>query len=196
MVDHELRLVTPAAPLVEAMVLAAEHPASRAEPAHRRHSSREVLEETARNPHDWRYISTNLRVPAYTFWMALSRVSEAPWPTWGERPPPVPMAGSISLRISDDPETMWYYGHIGYGVFPPARGNRYAERACRLMLPLARLHGLSVLWITCNPDNLASRRTCERLGATLEEVVALPRDHALALRGETHKCRYRLEVSP
>ena len=37
----------------------------------------------------------------------------------------------------------------------------------RLLLPLARRHGLQTVWITCNPDNWASRRTCELAGAEL-----------------------------
>jgi tagatose 1,6-diphosphate aldolase len=41
-------------------------------------------------------------------------------------------------------------------------------------VPLAVRHGLSELWITCNPDNIASRRTCEAAGAELVEVVDLP----------------------
>jgi RimJ/RimL family protein N-acetyltransferase len=34
------------------------------------------------------------------------------------------------------------------------------------------------------PDNLASRRTCERLGATFEGIVPLPPTHILHKRGE------------
>jgi hypothetical protein len=40
------------------------------------------------------------------------------------------------------------------------------------------------LWITCNPDNWPSRKTCEYLGATLVEVVDLPKESALYQRGE------------
>jgi tagatose 1,6-diphosphate aldolase len=87
-----------------------------------------------------------------------------------------------------------YYGHIGYNVFPPARGRHLAERACRLVLPLARAYGMRELWITCNPENVASRRTCERLGATLMEVVDLPEGFPLYQRGERQKCRYRLDI--
>ena len=76
----------------------------------------------------------------------------------------------------------------------PARGRHYAERACRLLLPLARAHGMQTLWITCNPENVASRRTCERLGASFIDVVALPANHMLYQRGERVKCRYRLDL--
>jgi tagatose 1,6-diphosphate aldolase len=84
-----------------------------------------------------------------------------------------------------------YLGHVGYNVYPPARGRRLAARAVRLLLPFARRLGLSPLWITCNPDNLASRRTCEIAGGRLIDVVPLPADHPLHARGEREKCRYR-----
>ena len=58
----------------------------------------------------------------------------------------------------------------------------------------ARRLGLSPLWITCNPENVASRRTCERAGGTLVETVKLPPDHPLYQKGERAKCRYRFEV--
>src|SRR5689334_12987359 len=100
------------------------------------------------------------RVPAYRFEMRLSGVAE-----------PV---GHIQLRIGNTERIVLYAGHIGYSVRPEHRGHRFAARACRLLLPLARRHGLATLWITCNPENMASRRTCERVGAELVEVVDLP----------------------
>ena len=84
---------------------------------------------------------------------------------------------------------------MGYYVAPAYRGRRYAQRSCSLLLELARWHGLSVLWITCNPDNVASRRTAERLGALLVETVELPPDNPQRLQsGETEKCRYQLSL--
>lgn len=100
--------------------------------------------------------------------------------------------GHITLRLSNDPDTVLYWGHIGYSVEPPFRGHRYAARALKLLVPLARRHQLDPLWITSNPDNIASRRTCEFAGAILEDTVDVPRDHALWPRGDHQKCRYRL----
>ncbi len=108
--------------------------------------------------------------------------------------PPIKILGGISLRVGYTFEVEMYYGHIGYHVYPAARGRHYAERACRLLLPLAQRHGMRVLWITCNPDNYPSRRTCERLGSTLIGIVPIPRDNPLYARGSREKCRYRLEL--
>jgi predicted acetyltransferase len=100
--------------------------------------------------------------------------------------------GNIKLRAGNIPYLVMYGGHIGYGVEPAYRGHRYASRACRLLLPLARKHGLNPLWITCNPDNIASRKTCERLGAEFVEIVEVPEDTDMYRHGVRKKCRYRL----
>lgn len=102
--------------------------------------------------------------------------------------------GRISLRIGHQPSIVLYAGHIGYTVHPPSRGHHYAARSCRLLLPLARAHGLTELWITCNPDNWASRRTCELTGARFVEIVDLPTETDMYQRGERQKCRYLLAL--
>ena len=102
--------------------------------------------------------------------------------------------GQVSFRAGHSHALDYYSGHIGYGIHEPARGHHFAEKAVRLLFPFIRRHGFSVIWITCNPDNLPSRRTCERLGAEFVEVVPVPEDNDMFLRGETHKCRYRLTL--
>jgi tagatose 1,6-diphosphate aldolase len=120
--------------------------------------------------------------PAYHFWMKAAGSRSA-----------LPIVGGIVLRLGDTPDLHRIAGHIGYHVYPFARGNHYAELACRLLLPLAKTHGLDPVWITCNPDNWASRRTCERLGAEFIEIVPVPQDHPLYPK-EKQKCRYRLAI--
>jgi tagatose 1,6-diphosphate aldolase len=107
---------------------------------------------------------------------------------------PIRMAGGIGLRIGDTPNLRQYIGHVGYNVYPAARGYHLAERATRLLLPLARRHGMDMVWITCNPDNTPSHRTCQRLGAVYVNTVDLPSKHPLFIRGERQKCRYRLDL--
>jgi predicted acetyltransferase len=104
------------------------------------------------------------------------------------------LVGRIDLRMGNSEHILMYAGHIGYGVEVAHRGHHYAARACRLLMPLARSHGLRELWITCNPDNIASRRTCELAGAIFVEIVDLPKDTEMYLRGERKKCRYRLDL--
>ena len=119
-------------------------------------------------------------VPAYAFELRLSSSDEK--------------IGNLHFRAATTPSLEKYGGHVGYNVNPEHRGHRYAERACRLIIPLMRQHGFTEIWITCNPDNHPSRRTCERLGAELIEIVDLPSDHEMYKSGDRRKCRYRLSV--
>jgi predicted acetyltransferase len=103
-------------------------------------------------------------------------------------------AGEIHLRLGDTEDLRMYSGQIGYGVRPQFRGRRFAARALRLLVPLARRHGLTELWVTCNPENIASRRTCEIAGAAFVEIVNLPPNVNVYLEGAQQKCRYRLDL--
>lgn len=102
--------------------------------------------------------------------------------------------GNVSFRAQPHPMLELYRGHIGYNVDPNYRGRHFAERAVRLLLPFIRVHGFSAIWITCNPTNWPSRRTCERLGATLVEIVPLPPSEEMYAKGDREKCRYRLDL--
>ncbi len=102
--------------------------------------------------------------------------------------------GSVSLRIGNTPRVLLYAGHIGYGVSRPFRGHRYAARSVGLLLPLAARHGLDPLWITCSPDNIASRRSIELAGGQFVETVDIPPGHDMYQKGERQKCRYRFDL--
>jgi predicted acetyltransferase len=102
--------------------------------------------------------------------------------------------GTIRLRVGDSRHVVMYAGHVGYAVDEPHRGNRYAERALRLLLPVARRLGLDPLWVTCDPENAASRRTLERMGARLVEEVDVPPDCVIFQSGHPRKCRYRIDL--
>ncbi len=119
-------------------------------------------------------------VPAYEFEMRHSGTDEK--------------LGHINLRISNTDKIVKYGGHIGYDVHPEHRGHHYAARSCQLLFALVRLHGLSTLWVTCNPDNLASRRTCEIAGGAFVEIIDLPEDNDQYQAGERQKCRYRFDL--
>jgi predicted acetyltransferase len=181
LVDGNLELVEPAARWVDAVLQTTRRPDCAGDPCE--HLSRmELLRFVDRTPRGRQTADPSRDlVPGYTFWMRL-------------RSGPIGMAGSVSLRIGDDQNLRCYLGQIGYGVYPPARGQRLAERATRLLFPLAKAHGMKALWITANPDNVPSRRTCERLGGILFDVVKLPTHHPLSLRGDTHKCIYRIDL--
>jgi predicted acetyltransferase len=100
--------------------------------------------------------------------------------------------GEIALRVGVLPG---YIGHISYEVIPEHRGYHYAARALKLITSLAHAHGMKEIVITCLPDNMASRRTCERAGAVFMGLVDVPDE----VMDEYHraidcKCRYILNV--
>ena len=184
MIDGELELVALLQKYIEDVLAAVRHPQTVREAPETGRISRQSLIDflaiapSGRHPGN----AATGRCPTYHFWMRLNDAS------------PLRIAGGIGLRIGDGETELRYTGHIGYNVYPPVRGRRLAERASRLLLPLAHRHGLKSAWITCNPDNLASRKTAERLGAVLVETVPVPVGHELYQRGEREKCRFRIDL--
>jgi tagatose 1,6-diphosphate aldolase len=103
-------------------------------------------------------------------------------------------AGTISLRVSNEERLVRVAGHIGFGISEQFRGRRLAGRAVRRLLPLAAHYRLNPLWLSCNPDNLASMQVMNWLGAIYVETVDLPPDDTRYYpRGERQKRRYRLD---
>lgn len=96
--------------------------------------------------------------------------------------------GEINLRIGyagcgPDESSLYYGGQIGYNIDEKYRGNGYAGRACRLLSPVAKAHGMTKLLITNNHTNTASRRVCEKLGARFLRMARLPEWIDLYQRG-------------
>jgi len=100
--------------------------------------------------------------------------------------------GALRLRVGNSDSLCLYAGHVGFSISESHRGNRYACHALCVVAPFASSLGIDPLWITCNPDNFASRRTCELAGAEFVETIALPPGSDMYERGERFKCRYRL----
>lgn len=101
--------------------------------------------------------------------------------------------GFCDLRIGHT-KGLYYGGNIGYTVHEQFRGNHYAGKACLLLFDLALKHEMDYLYITCNPDNYASRKTCEFANCTFEGIVDLPIDNDMYLDGERQKCIYRINL--
>jgi tagatose 1,6-diphosphate aldolase len=99
--------------------------------------------------------------------------------------------GTINFRVGETSHVRLYAGHVGYTVFPEFRGCGYALQACRALGPfIAEVMGEVI--ITSNPDNLASIRTIEKLGAEyLGEVDVNPEDPHFDGGRNVRKRRYR-----
>ena len=97
--------------------------------------------------------------------------------------------GYVSLRLGESP-ALYYLGHIGYRIEKEYRGNGYAARACRLMVPLLQRLQLGSVVITTNVENIASRKTCEHLGCQMERIAPVPPEYRVICAGAEQKCRY------
>ena len=97
--------------------------------------------------------------------------------------------GEVALRIGYT-DGLYYGGQIAYGVDENHRGNGYAVRACHLLLPIAKAHGMIKLLITNNHTNKASMRVCEKLGAKLIRTTNLPEWHDLYKEGQRYQNIY------
>jgi hypothetical protein len=97
--------------------------------------------------------------------------------------------GRCDLRVGEAPEIA-YAGHIGYRVHLPYRGHHYAKRASRLLLGFAHEIGINEILITCDPDNIPSRRTLEDLNGDYHGIVRVPQDSACYENGDRLKCQF------
>ena len=78
--------------------------------------------------------------------------------------------GRISLRHRlTDPLYSWG-GHIGYGVRPSARRRGVATEALAQMLRVCAERHIDPVLVTCDIDNVASRRTIEHNGGVYEDT--------------------------
>lgn len=115
-------------------------------------------------------------VPAYKF--KIIRNKDQQW------------VGDIDVRIGITENLYLFGGQIGYGIHPQYRGNGYAGKSCLIIRQVALSHGVDELWITCNPENIASRKTCVAIGAKHVDTVDIPPTNELYARGDRKKCRY------
>jgi tagatose 1,6-diphosphate aldolase len=184
LIDRELELVSPSERWIDAILRTVGHPLCIGDERSQTTTRGSLVDYLQTAPRGRQDGDGKSRVPSYSFWMRLLPQYD----------PIVPFAGGCSMRVGHTRDVEMYFGHIGYHVYPAARGHHYSERACRLLLPLARAHGMKTLWITTDPENIPSRRTCERLGAALIEVVDVPPTNVLHQRGEIRKCRYRIDL--
>src|ERR1700690_1861282 len=100
------------------------------------------------------------------------------------------VAGHINFRVGDTEHVRLCAGHVGFEVGEPFRGGGVAFSACRALAPFIRSFYGTVI-MTCDPDNRASLRTIERLGARFIDEVPVPPLDPHYQRGSRSKKRYR-----
>jgi tagatose 1,6-diphosphate aldolase len=97
--------------------------------------------------------------------------------------------GHINFKVSDSDHVRLYAGHVGFEVKPMYHGHGYASKACRALVPLMNRYYDEVIF-TADPDNLASIRTIEGLGACFLDEQPVPPTDPQHTRGSRIKRRY------
>lgn len=101
--------------------------------------------------------------------------------------------GKISIRIGHNYHS-YYNGHIGYEIDIKYRGNNYSFYACKLVLQVARYHGMKLINLTCSESNKASRKIIENLDSKLIETIFVPKNYFGWYEGIEKQCIYELEL--
>lgn len=78
--------------------------------------------------------------------------------------------GRIVLREGDD-YSRYFDGHISYHIEEEYRGHHYSYQACLL---LRKYIDKDHVIITCDPQNIASKKIIERLGCEFIERKLIP----------------------
>jgi len=78
--------------------------------------------------------------------------------------------GRLAIRHRLTPPLLEWGGHIGYDVRPTARLRGHATAMLAAALPVSRELGIDRVLVTCDLDNVGSRRTIEKNGGVFEDV--------------------------
>ena len=130
-----------------------------------------------------RYLNFNLKSMSERFEDYLAQLK-----TWQERdrvtPGRVPNAefwliandeftGRLSLRYELNEYLLRVAGHIGYEIRPTCRRQGYGKEILTLGLQEAKASGLKRVLITCDEDNLGSKKIIEANGGIFENAVPI-----------------------
>jgi len=86
------------------------------------------------------------------------------------------VVGCIELRHTLNEALAVIGGHIGFSVIPEERRKGYATEMLKLVLAEAEKAGIEKVLLTCDVDNIASRKTVEKCGGKKEQEDAFVLD--------------------
>ena len=93
--------------------------------------------------------------------------------------------GRLAIRHVLTRPLLEWGGHIGYDVRPTARRRGHATAMLRDALPHARAVGIESALVTCDTDNVASRKVIESSGGVFEDVRVGKRRYWVPTRPES-----------
>ena len=79
--------------------------------------------------------------------------------------------GELDLRHCLHDELRRFGGHIGYTIVPSQRRRGYGRLICQLGIVEARARGIGDILITCDDDNIGSRKIIEANGGVLQDKI-------------------------
>ena len=82
--------------------------------------------------------------------------------------------GATRIRHQLNEHLLQIGGHIGYAIRPSKRGKGYGNKILALGLQKAKEMGIERVRITCDVDNIPSRKIIERNGGILENEIPNP----------------------
>jgi predicted acetyltransferase len=113
---------------------------------------------------------------AYVVWLRADAAEESRRPPgfvpgtslwWADR---AEYLGRLTIRHRLTPSLLTLGGHIGYDIRPSARRLGHATAMLAAALPVAHGLGIDPVLITCDEDNVGSRKVIEANGGALEDV--------------------------
>ena len=79
--------------------------------------------------------------------------------------------GAVNIRLSLNKPLSIYGGHIGIGIKPNERNKGYGTKALKLALDKCQELGINDILITCDEDNIPSKKMIISNGGQLENEV-------------------------
>ncbi|GAC1427131.1 MAG: GNAT family N-acetyltransferase [Ktedonobacteraceae bacterium] len=79
--------------------------------------------------------------------------------------------GRLNLRYELDSDLLKFGGHIGYEVRPSRRKQGYGTHMLHLGLELAKAAGIHKVLVTCDENNIGSKKIIEYNGGQFENAV-------------------------
>ncbi len=96
--------------------------------------------------------------------------------------------GSVDIRHELTPQLRDLGGHIGYNISPSQRKKGYGSLILKLGLEKAKEMGLTEILVTCDLDNIGSKKIIEKNGGVLEDIRPQGEDKA-------DKARYWIPIN-
>ena len=90
--------------------------------------------------------------------------------------------GRLSIRHELNEFLLKMGGHIGYEIRPSRRKQGYGTKILRLGLEKAKELGLQRVLVTCDEDNIGSKKIIEHNGGQFENSIQIDGDNIKKLR--------------